>query len=104
MPGKYCLPGGKVDLGENFFEAAIRETKEETGIKINIPSYAGEDISADGKYLVKVYYTPIGQKPEIKLSLDEHSEYKWVDFDHIDKSELAGNTINFINKIFQSIY
>ena len=30
----FSLPGGKVDKGETFEEAAIRETKEETGINI----------------------------------------------------------------------
>lgn len=30
-----CFPGGKVDEGENDFQAAIRETNEEIGIDLN---------------------------------------------------------------------
>lgn len=29
--GEYCFPGGKVDPGENYLQAAIRECLEETG-------------------------------------------------------------------------
>jgi 8-oxo-dGTP diphosphatase len=99
----WCLPGGKVDPGENFFEASIRETFEETGIQINIPSYAGESVSSNKEYLCKVYYIPILEKPEVKLSEDEHSEYRWVAFQELGNFELAGNTKNFIDLIFQSL-
>jgi 8-oxo-dGTP diphosphatase len=33
--GTWTFPGGKIDFGESFEEAVIRETEEETGIKIN---------------------------------------------------------------------
>lgn len=33
QPGEICLPGGKVEEGESFLEAAIRETVEELGVE-----------------------------------------------------------------------
>ncbi|MFR8104012.1 MAG: NUDIX domain-containing protein [Clostridia bacterium] len=30
--GKYCLPGGHVDAGEEIMQAMLRETKEEVGV------------------------------------------------------------------------
>jgi len=34
--GKYSLPGGKVDMGEDPKNALVREVKEETGAKVSI--------------------------------------------------------------------
>lgn len=33
--GKYCLPSGHVEDGESFSAAAVRETREETGIDLD---------------------------------------------------------------------
>lgn len=33
--GTWTMPGGKLDFGESFEQGAIRETEEETGIKLN---------------------------------------------------------------------
>jgi 8-oxo-dGTP pyrophosphatase MutT (NUDIX family) len=41
QPGKWGPPGGKPDLGETLFEAAIRETFEETGLKVELTGLVG---------------------------------------------------------------
>ncbi len=72
------LPGGGLNLGEQPFEAARREAKEEAGIKIDVTKiltvwampYRDKwsiEFLVEGKYL----------KGEVKLS-SEHSEYRWV--------------------------
>ncbi|SEN96915.1 NUDIX domain-containing protein [Mesobacillus persicus] len=35
------MPGGQVEVGESLKEAAIRETKEETGIDIEVTKFCG---------------------------------------------------------------
>lgn len=35
--GEWSLPGGKMEWGETFEEGAIRETEEETGLRIKNP-------------------------------------------------------------------
>lgn len=37
--GKYCFPGGGIDLGERIEDALRREVKEETGIEIKVERF-----------------------------------------------------------------
>lgn len=37
-PGKWCLPGGFIEFGEDFLTAGIREVREETGLIVEIDS------------------------------------------------------------------
>lgn len=40
--GDWVLPKGKVEKGENHEQTALREVKEETGVKASIVKYLGE--------------------------------------------------------------
>ena len=39
--GTWELPGGRVDVGESAVEAAVRETREESGIRVRITGLVG---------------------------------------------------------------
>ncbi|MEU8804783.1 NUDIX domain-containing protein [Spirillospora sp. NPDC048819] len=49
----WALPGGAIDLGESVTQAAIRETKEETGIDVEITGIVG--IYSDPRHVI--HYT-----------------------------------------------
>ena len=85
QPGEVCFPGGKVDNGETFLDAAIRETCEELNIKeTNI------EVIGQLDYLVTPYnlviYPFVGilkgiDYEKINFSFDEVSEIFLMDLD-----------------------
>ena len=53
----WAVPGGAIDLGESMVEAAVRETREETGIECEISGLVG--IYSDPKHVI--LYTSNGE-------------------------------------------
>jgi len=55
----YSIPGGHLEIGETFEEAAIREAKEETGLNIKFPTVFCvtnnlETYKKEGKHYISV--------------------------------------------------
>lgn len=77
-PGKWELPGGKVDQGESFDQALIREVYEETKLKVALDHVVG--VSEQNLHLIRaVHIIMSGRLREGKLNLSqEHEGYAWV--------------------------
>lgn len=96
-PGKWELPGGKVDQGESFDQALIREVKEETGLKISLDHVVG--VSEQNLHLIRAVHIIISGKiigGTLKLS-KEHEGYAWVFFENLSEYELADWLEDFVN-------
>jgi ADP-ribose pyrophosphatase YjhB (NUDIX family) len=94
----WAVPGGAIDLGESMTQAAIRETKEESGIDCEITGLVG--IYTDPKHII--LYTSNGEaRQEFSILLtarciggtptpsDETTEVRWV-----KPSEVTGYTMD----------
>jgi 8-oxo-dGTP pyrophosphatase MutT (NUDIX family) len=81
------FPKGQVEPGEDALAAAIRETREETGIE-DLEFAWGHDYSETAPYArdkVARYYVARTRAERLTLPVDpklgrpEHHEYRWVD-------------------------
>ena len=73
-----CFPGGHVEKGESFTEAAIRETLEETGLLIEAPKLCGVkqfQTKTDARYVVFFYKS---DRYSGTISGSEEGEVFWI--------------------------
>lgn len=104
--GKWCLPGGHIDKGEDSKNAIIRELKEETGIILDsIPKLwkTWEYSNGDTSDIYEVY---LKEKPDVKISR-EHAQYKWIKLEAKEfekyKEKFAGESYSIIEEILDNI-
>ena len=81
MPGKWGLPGGKVERGENAKGAAIRETKEETDLNLKVPDVI--HIVKHSNKTVDFFYAK-NYTGEVRIDF-EHDDFEWIARDEIDR-------------------
>ena len=76
----WTLPKGKLDPGEGFEEAALREVEEETGLRCRLGAELGEVRYTDphGRPKVVRYWAMIPQAGSFRPN-DEVDEVRWVD-------------------------
>ncbi|MGW4406063.1 NUDIX hydrolase [Nonomuraea sp. NPDC004702] len=85
--GQWALPMGKMEIGETPSQCAIRETEEETGVRVeptgllgvysdpgHIVAYTDGEVRQE--YEVMLIARPVGGRPEAN---DEASDVRWVE-------------------------
>ena len=78
----WSLPKGKLDEGEGFEQAALREVEEETGLRCRLTSYLGETTYRDRKDREKlVRYWAMEPGDGDFTPNDEVDELRWVPLD-----------------------
>ena len=78
--GKWCLPGGKLEIGESREEGARRELKEEVGIEVDELKHLGTVYLRfpDYEYDFAIYHAYFESKHKLEVDLRESSEAKWL--------------------------
>ena len=93
---KWEFPGGKVESGENFEEALLREIDEELSIVISVYEKIAEEKYKDNKIDIILHYFLCSQKSGT-IKLNEHEDFAWIekkDFIKYDFAEGDGNILS----------
>lgn len=86
-----CFPGGHIDEGESYYDAAVREVYEETGLTVRNLTFCGLINWASAKektrYIVQLYRTEDYDDAPLKAS-DEGKVY-WLHPDDFDDRKFS---------------
>jgi 8-oxo-dGTP diphosphatase len=98
-PGRWDLPGGKIEALESFDDALRREVREETGLDVTVQTLlAAVEDEADRFRLVHLIFLGGKAEGEVRLS-DEHSFFSWMHPGDIDSRELC----SYLNEALGSL-
>ena len=109
MPGKWTIPGGKVehtggDVWNVLEENAVREVKEESGIEIeNLKMIVDNSfIHTSGDHVVAVIFFA-HHKSGDAMPLEDSIAARWITLDEFDNYDFAPNVKRYLNIAAQSV-
>ena len=102
--GEWSIPGGKQKLGETLHQAARREVKEETGLKLGPLMLVDvvDSIFKDLQKQIQYHYSLVEWTGEFVSgelnAADDASDAKWFELSEIKNLGLWEKTVEIINK------
>jgi 8-oxo-dGTP diphosphatase len=94
-PSRWDLPGGRLEFGENPYEAVKRELKEETSLSadeillgdIINHQYKGRKVISQTVQIL--FLTNVIGELDVKLKKTEHTDFKWFDRSELESADLV---------------
>lgn len=97
-PEMWELPGGKVEKGEHFADALVREIKEETNLDAEVGDFCEaiqNDYSHKRTVQLMMYLEDV--RGDVKIS-DEHTEYMWASIEKIKTLNVSTSLKKLLEK------
>ena len=103
LPNIWEIPGGRLQLGEDPFAGLKRETKEETGLDIDIiqPLTIRHFTREDGQKITMIIFLCRAMSTSMQLS-KEHTAHDWIDLqqDNLKLSQWYNKEVHTYRKNF----
>jgi ADP-ribose pyrophosphatase YjhB (NUDIX family) len=99
--GTWSIPGGRVEHFETLHEAVVRETAEETGLRVIVHDFLGwverMGDEAEGHHFVMLDFavTPLDD-PDLIEAGDDAAEVLWVPVGEVSDYRLAPRLFEFL--------
>ncbi|MEE6074716.1 NUDIX hydrolase, partial [Avibacterium paragallinarum] len=88
-PGKWWIPGGHIEENETPAQAAIRELKEETGIKASTVEFLEQKKLPSGGESHR-FLLVVDASQNVKLQKEELHDFSWVSIGDAQSYQLVG--------------
>lgn len=97
-PEMWELPGGKVEKGEHFADALVREIKEETNLDCEVGDFC-EAVQNDymHKRTVQLMMYLENAEGEVEIS-EEHTDWMWASLEKIKELEISTSLEKLLKK------
>ncbi|MBQ0947640.1 NUDIX domain-containing protein [Streptomyces sp. RK76] len=103
--GMWALPGGAMNIGESLPECAVRETREETGLDVEVVGIVGtysnprhvfayDDGEVRQEFSICFLARPVGGQLAVS---DESTEVRWVDPAEVDDLPMVSGVRKRVN-------
>ncbi len=107
--GKWSIPGGLVELGENVRDAMVRETREEVGLEVEAVRLIDvfDSITRDEKEDVQYHFVVVNFFVRVVggslQTASDILEAAWVPIDEVEKRDLTNLFRRFFEKHRETI-
>jgi len=102
--GKWSIPGGLVELGENVEKTVIREVKEETGLDVEKPEHIDvvDNIVLDEDNKVRYHFVIVDYFVRLKggklAAASDAEELKWASLGEVETYTLTSTFRAFFQR------
>ena len=99
--GKWSVPGGRVERGEQLRQAVVREVREETGLAVIVGDLAGwvERIHDDHHFVILDFFAgPVESQRTLRAG-DDAADARWVPLPDVSGLDLVDGLLDFLRGV-----
>jgi 8-oxo-dGTP diphosphatase len=96
--GRWSVPGGRVEPGETFAQAAAREAYEETGLEVRIGAELWSLLIPAGDVTYEVHDFEATVTGGTLRAGDDAADVRWIPFSELDRLPLTDDLLGYLSR------